>query len=357
MLILTLTFLTAFASYLGIELAIQTNKQITLHQWLHPNYYKNEFPENDFPCRKNLCEEYQKQVAHGYAHMRNKRVVVTCLGRNIAHNLEAFSKRLEATCELFKESTVIIFENDSNDESRDRLKEWAARNPHIKLLELADNKDCILNLPEMYSYGSTSPKRIQKMSWFRNLLLAEVKKNYADYDYMMVIDMDIKGPWSHDGIAHTMGQLYDWDATAAYGIINMFGTAGQLMVMYDVLAYVPYQQEFNADPGIFGVGSDFFRFNFKELLSVKRGDAPIRVRSAFGGITFYKIPSILDAEYVPTRCEHIGLHDSMTANGHDKIYMNPNLIILAGLQGPANPFAEISIFPKKAAIEPIAQTA
>lgn len=345
----TLLFLVSLASFYGFELAIQTKQHITLHQWLHPDYYKNDFPEKDFPCRKNLCATYQQQVAQGYAHMKNKQIFITCLGRNIAENLEAFSKRLEATGNLFKNYTVIIFENDSKDGSRERLKEWTARNPHIKLLELTDNKDCILNLPEMYSYGSTSPTRIQKMSGFRNLLLAEVKKHYNHYDYMMVIDMDIKGPWSHDGIAHTMAQP-DWDAMAAYGIINMFGTAGQLMVMYDVLAYVPYQQEFNTDPGILGVGSDFFRFNFKELLTIKRGDNPVRVRSAFGGMAFYKIPSIMDAQYVPTRCEHIGLHDSMAAHGHDKIYMNPNLIILAGLQGPPNPFAEISIFPKKTAI-------
>lgn len=341
-------------SFLGVELAVQTQKHITLHQLLHPSYYENDFPEKDFPCRKKKRASYQQQVSRGYEHMKQEKIVICCLGRNIAHNLESFRKRLEATGNLFKDYTVLIFENDSSDGSRQLLKDWSATNKHVQVLELENNKDCVLNLPEMYSYGSTSPTRIQKMSCFRNYYLDVVKKNFSHYKYMLVIDMDIKGPWSHDGIAHTMAQT-DWDAVAGYGLINLFGTAGQVLVMYDVLAYVPYGEEFNPDTGVMTVGANMFKYNFIDLRKVKRGDDLIQVRSAFGGMTFYKIASIMDAEYVPTRCEHIGLHDTMAAHGHGKIFMNPNLIILAGLQGPPNPFAEISIFSKKPA--PAQQTA
>jgi len=62
--------------------------------------------------------------------------------------------------------------------------------------------------------------------------------------------------------------------------------------------------------------------------------------SAFNGLAIYKISSILDSRYIiaPKSCGHVGLHDNMRQNNHDKLFINPSMLLYAGMQGPTNRF-------------------
>lgn len=323
--------------YLGTEYIIESDQK-TMHQYRYPEYYEGDFPQGAFPCRPEKQAEYQTLVQKGYVRMAEQTVVITGLARNIAHNFEKIKKRIETTGSLFKEYIVLIFENDSHDETRKLLEAWAAENPRIKLLSIPGIKDGKLNIPNLQTYGPTSKKRIEKMSYFRNIYLAEVHKNYTHFDYMLTIDMDIKGPWNNDGLAHTIAHD-DWDGVASLGLLNQFGTAGLKLIMYDVLAYIKYKEDFTLtvdDTDIYNMG---VRYN-KEIADIKKGDPMIRVRSAFGGMAIYKIPSLKGCWYKPIRCEHIGLHEQMAIYGHNKIFMNPNQLILVGHQGNLNTLAQ-----------------
>ncbi len=323
--------------YLGTEYIIESDQK-TMHQYRYPEYYEGDFPQEAFPCRPEKQAEYQALVKKGYLRMAEQTVVITGLARNIAHNFEKIKKRIETTGSLFKEYIVLIFENDSHDETRKLLEAWAMENPRVKLLCVPEAKDGKLNLPHMHSYGATSKKRIEKMSYFRNIYLAEVQKNYTHFDYMLAVDMDIKGPWNNDGFAHTIAHD-NWDAVASLGLINQFGTVGFKLIMYDVLAHVGYKEEFKLQVDDDDIYAMSVRYN-KTIANIKKGDPMMRVRSAFGGIAIYKISSLKNCSYKPIRCEHIGLHEQMAAHGHNNIYLNPNQLILVGHQGNLNTLAQ-----------------
>jgi hypothetical protein len=330
--------------YLGAEYVIESDQK-TMHQWRHPEYYEGEFPQEAFPCRPEHQQKYHELVTQGYARMSQKTVVITGLARNIAHNFEKMKKRIETTGNFFKEYVVLIFENDSHDGTRKLLEDWAATNPRIKLLSVPGAQDGKLNIPNLHSYGATSKKRIEKMSYFRNIYMAEVHRNYTHFDYMLTIDMDLKGPWNNDGLAHTIAHD-TWDGVASLGLLNQFGTAGFKLIMYDVLAYLTYQEEFKLEVDGDDIYNMSVRYN-KEIGDSKKGDAMIRVRSAFGGMAIYKIPSLKNCWYKPIRCEHIGLHEQMAAHGHKHIFMNPNQLILAGHQGNLNTLAQFKEYYKQ----------
>jgi len=62
--------------------------------------------------------------------------------------------------------------------------------------------------------------------------------------------------------------------------------------------------------------------------------------SAFNGLAIYKMSSILDSRYIiaPKSCGHVGLDDNMRQNNHDKLFINPSMLLYAGMQGPTNRF-------------------
>ncbi len=324
--------IVATVGYLGTEVVIESNQQ-TMHQWLHPSWYSGVFPQDAFPCKPEHQTDYRRLVKKGYKKMRSQTVVIAGLARNIADNFEKIKERIEETGSFFKEYVVLIFENDSDDQTRELLKQWATQNSRVKLIEVPGTHDGKLNLPYMRSYGLTSPKRVEKMAYFRNLYLKEVQTQYQHFDYMLVVDTNLKGPWNNEGLAHTIAHD-DWDAVASLGLLNQFGTAGTKLIMYDVLAYVSYKETFKLNIDESDIQEMNTRYN-KQLKGIAKGDPMTRVRSAFGGMAIYKIPSLKGCSYKPTRCEHIGLHEQMAAHRR-KIFMNPAQIILIGYRGQPN---------------------
>ena len=77
---------------------------------------------------------------------------------------------------------------------------------------------------------------------------------------------------------------------------------------------------------------------FSKMSNIENRNKLIKTTSSFGGLAIYKMEIFnnninytpIDDVYI---CEHIILSDNMIRNGYDKIYINPNMIILVGVQG------------------------
>lgn len=321
-------FLTAFC----FEYFLRRYKNMDMNQFMYPQYYSENFPEHLFSCRSGKEREYKNLVTMGYEKMRSSRIVICGLARDLGTHVVSITKRIDQTGKLFKDYKVLIFENDSSDGTRQALQQWQETNSHVHLIE-CDVKDCIFGDKPMYHYGVTSNNRISRMAYFRNEYLKIVQKNYKKFDYMMVLDFDLKGPWSLDGIAHSIAQD-NWDAIAAYGMHALFGTLGSLYVLYDAQAYVPQDKAYEAMETKQDIVQNYVNMNFYDLYNVKKCDPLVPVKSSFSGLALYKIPSIKNAWYQPGICEHIGFHKHMTKNGHGNIFINPSLLLLSGNQGP-----------------------
>ena len=311
------------------------NKKKTLNQILKPDWYKDvtKFPQKDFKCKKN-CIEYNRRVKVGYKVMRTKRVIFAGLCINIEDKIANLYKRFTYIGQFFKDYKVIMFENDSKDNSRELLKQLSKKNRQFELIECEDVVDCKFKTISASEHGMLSENRMKKMANYRNRVLEYIKK-YKSWDSFCIIDLDLDGPISIDGIAHTFSHYNDWDAISAYGLNGITMSLGK-PVYYDQLAYKDnnldtYKNKLNYLPV------------FVNINTYNVGDTIIKVQSGFAGLSFYKYEILnYDITYTPKdnvyKCEHIIFHENMIANGFNRIYINPNMLLLSGVQGPVNKY-------------------
>jgi len=301
---------------------------VSYHLLKHPEWYQSiYFPEEAFPPREEKAQEYNKKVKIGYEIMKTKKIVITGLAKDISKNIYLNLKRMTKLGELFKDYVITIFENDSIDGTRTIIKEEAKNNPHIKLISCPENPECKLRKISAANTGINSLTRMERMADFRNRTVNDVRKNYSNFDYVLVLDWDITGPISFDGVA-TCFFYKDWHAMTAYGVVGSpIDKSGSSLSYYDSLAYVPL----NKKP---------VKLNYLSLakqtyktwsLGIKdRSQEPIKVQSGFSGCAIYPIYVWLDnsVQYAGYHCEHVAFHFSMIKAGYSNIYINPAMMLL-----------------------------
>ncbi len=280
----------------------------TLHERLFPGLYNSvEFPEDRFPAQNQVA--FQKNVAAGYEYMRGVKLVICGLTKDDEPILPLTIARIEKTGGFFHDYRVIVYENDSQDYTLDLLKKWEKVNPRVKILTESISGTELMQL-----------SRTEKLAYFRNRYLQLVKESdeYADYDFVLVVDMDLKGGWSNDGIATSFARL-DWEIVAA----NSIGYHYLRKTYYDMFALLPKTI----------LKTDLVYKIFGEGWQLHRGDPLIRIQSGFGGLALYRKEAIIAREYSgiingARVCEHVSL------NGDNSLrcFLNPSQITITGTQ-------------------------
>ena len=309
--------------------------RITMHEIIAPQLYRGL----DVPCTyvkvpQECKTAYDDAVQRGYDIMSKSKMVFCILCRDMTEKVSLLQRRVTLTCRSFNDYAVVIFENDSEDNTRQLLKQWQSSDPqHVHLLECPEAADCRLKQLKMYTYGNLSASRMRRMADFRNRYVNYTKKNFSDFDYAIVLDGDTQGPWSVDGIAHTIGQREQpqWDVVAAMAQASFPGTFGTHMIMNDALAYV-------GDDNAKLVAQDGAMKKIDFALRVfdhsrRPGEPMYAVRSAFNGMAIYRLPAFFAGSYGTDECEHIGKHETMAAAGYGRIFINPALLLYTGAQG------------------------
>lgn len=307
----------------------------SLLEILHPEWFENptKFPTNDprFTCSKN-CNNYWSKVSDGYNIMATKRLIIAGLCINIEKKIPFLKQKIEHLGGFFREYKCVIFENDSKDNTRPLLKQLTKQNNNIILIDCPDAVDCKYGVIGATQHGLISEKRMEKMSKYRNKLLEHIKENYFDYDCVMFLDLDLRGPIDINGVANSFGYYNNWDSISAFGLSGVSFTTGH-PIYYDTLAY--NDGKYNVYNSTLDALKIIIAMNNKEI-----GDEPIKVLSGFGGMALYKMKIFNDPnkiDYTPMDgkyvCEHYILHNNMIRNGFDKIFVNPNMVLLSGPQG------------------------
>jgi hypothetical protein len=304
----------------------------------HRNYYNRiDFPVNSFI---KITPSYTKKVETGKQVAKTKTMVICCLARNVAHVLPLAKLKLERIGDQFKDYRVVIFENDSSDSTRSDLIEWKRENHRIHIIECNtdpdETLDCKLNERSLYDVGCLSQERMHKMSRFRNMYLNYVKKNLIDFDFMMVYDIDISGPVHVDGLLTSFASPNEWDVMCANGLSPIPGTCGLMYQYYDEVSLINPDENYEGlkHATMIDLITRYIDRVFDRRYS---GEELIPLKSAFGGYTIYKIPSMLhdDVLYLPEyKCEHIYLHKKLADHGYGRLFINPYAMILVGRQGP-----------------------
>ena len=273
-------------------------------------------------------ESPSEVTSFGFERMKTSKVVICSLLRDVEPKMDLIQKRCERVGSMFKDYRIVIVENDSSDNTRQKLFEWRNKNPRVNILGCGENNNvgrCTLPHAKTKTESHlVTKKRIEKMSYLRNLYLDYIRENFGDFDFTIIWDMDVIGTIYLDGIADSVGQMtfpqseyLHANAMCAYGIYKW----GLLKLYYDTYAH----QDFG----------DNFHINLKTVHDVKKGlgipfrdlGSPQPVKSCFGGFTLYRTKVLINQEtnYDPPSeenidCEHVTLHRKIPF-----VYMNPRM--------------------------------
>jgi hypothetical protein len=293
----------------------------TLHERLFPKLYKSvEFPESHFPAADPV--DFSRKADAGYRRMKEVKVIICGLTKDDATTLPLTILRIEKTGGCFLDYRVVVYENDSRDNTLSILQRWEAVNPKVEIITES------ISGTEIMQWSRT-----EKLAHFRNRYLNLIRESpeYSDFDFVMIVDMDLKGGWSNDGIAVSFARS-DWDIVAG----NSIGYHNLRRTYYDMFALSPKT--------IFKTG--FVYKIIGEGWQLHRGDPFIPITAGFGGLALYRKEAILHRKYCgiihgEKKCEHI----SLNADNSLRCFLNPGQITVTGTQEvkkyrPASPKAD-----------------
>ena len=271
------------------------------------------FPENHYSngAGNATCSS---SISRGRVKMSKSTVVICGLARSIAGILPRTIARIERTGSMFRNYTVFLVENDSNDTTAQQLVSWANRNRHVIIRSFNNN---------LKHYPSTKHRlRTSQLARLRNYYLRYLQS--VRTDFAIILDTDLEVGWSYDGIASTFGND-DWDVVGSNSIIyrsyvDIDGVTKRMPIYYDAWA-------FRDDKGnSFDNGATRSPF--------PKSKAWVPCRSCFGGLAIYSARALADVQYGGEDCEHVVLHEQMRARGRDKIFVNPCQITVYNEETP-----------------------
>jgi hypothetical protein len=135
---------------------------------------------------------------------------------------------------------------------------------------------------------------------------------------VILLDTDLHGGWSYDGVANTYGHI-GWDFVGAYGLIfRRVGWAPNRLAHYDAWAY---RKDLAFTP-----------LTTKQVNAIhfRRGEPLQAVSSCFGGLGVYTMPAYLAGRYDGWDVEHVTFHRELHRRGFGRTFLNPSQIVLYG---------------------------
>lgn len=287
----------------------------TLDEVVRPQRYQVRFPERAFPPRANRRTAQEQRIGAGRSIAARSHVAVCAALYNRPDLALLLRLRVEALAPHFRRLTVHVLGDDSTDETRTVLRDWAAASPTQ-----------VRNVPV-----PALPREVfAKMAALRNALLESVEAD-GEPELLLMLDGDLEGPVSERGLLHALAVLDEESACAAvtaFGVNNRFGIDLVLPTFgysyYDPLAFREHEfARVRSDAAI-----------RLRLLGVNVGDPPFRVKSAFGGAALYRASALRGLRYPadPADCEHVAFHRVLHERGHH-VVVDPSFLLLAGKQG------------------------
>jgi len=283
----------------------------------------------DFPielCPRNPNSDIETRISIGVQIAQSSRIKFVGIAKDAAPYINRNIEICKYIGERFANYDIYVYENDSTDNTVDILKHHNIAFDSEKRPDLAYTRD---DSPDIDPYHY---KRCVKLVEARNRYMS---LDYSDYDYVCVIDWDIKGGWWIEGFFHALTALNYLPEAGAVGAYGMLGEGtGKVQLencdlknrlMYDSFAYRSKNAPERLHISQVGV------FNY---VRTSIGDNPIEVNSNFGGITMYKKEALSGRTYSAKHwepengdvdCDHVCLHRGMREDGY-KIYMDPTFI-------------------------------
>jgi len=233
-------------------------------------------------------------------------VVIVGCAKNIANYLPNSIEVLRMIRSCFMESRVIIYENDSNDDTLNILENFAKDDKRVEII----------------SQKNVRGLRTQVLSHGRNILLQKALSYKPEY--LVVMDMDIINlELTKKGFLSSFDYNFDWAA--------MF--ANQKDFYYDIYALRTLDDWLNFDFHLcLNIIKDYEYCVQSRSKKIDENNDPIQVHSAFGGLGIYKTKYIpAEARYYGgenenEECEHVPFNKKILG----KLFINPKMLNSSG---------------------------
>ncbi len=230
-----------------------------------------------------------------------KNIIITGVCRNISKYIFNSIHKFIYLNYYFQDFKIIIYENDSNDNTLKELYDFKTLFNNINIIVITEK--------------NIKGTLTQRISYARNKILNYIHDNELNPDYVINIDMDdILLEFKTDTILYPFYETIEW---------SMFGANS--LIYYDMWALrtIKYPDK------------DFWedkKLPLKERLTyyfkIHKESCPIPVISCFNGIGIYKYKHIIDCFYDGNNtCEHITFHKDMINNHNAKLFIHPKLIV------------------------------
>lgn len=285
-------------------------------------------------------------------------IIINVMARDTVDAIEALRLNVEALARFFPKLSVVVFENDSVDGSREAFVDWSknAQGYLVDIMQCKEAPDCKFGETHRYEEGFESTDYFKKsavgsMVRFRQRMADYIlaAPAYKDFTHSIVMDMDLGISLSPLGILHSLGKAPE-NAIASSGRTLWPGSMGSLAPPYDFSAFRPFVTDKNRRVveihrkwfcGLMPPGDKWRNqcdavssMHMMEVLAGDRsGDELYRVDSAFNGAVLYPLSDLRESgtKYDwgddGQRCEHIGynlgLRKTMYVNPKWDMHLNP----------------------------------
>jgi hypothetical protein len=259
----------------------------------------------------------------------NVEIILCSIIKNSNKYLQLYFDIIYNLKKMFTNLKVVVYENDSADDTLHSLQKFSFANDYFKLLyekNVNFDKNFVNGIIKNYKskkvlYKKSKKdliertKRLINIVYARNYVLNYVQEN-LNPEYLIWLDVDeILINFKVDSILDVFN----------YKELNWSMMGGNSKIYYDYWALRDkyYKLDFWNDIDL----NDNTRL--KNLcFKIASFSSLIEVDSCFNGIGIYKYKYLKDLKYEYTcECEHIGLHKQMKKKYNSRFFINPKIIL------------------------------
>lgn len=269
------------------------------------------------PVSPEFQKLYIDKVNAGIEHAKTLDIVFIGLARNVDSTI-SLSLPYLLEMPIFKSVELVVFENDSTDNTKQILSSLQTKFSNLHYLT------------EDYSAPhlplSKSTERTEALAKYRNICQSYIKTYLSIKDYVIVLDLDFIDI-SFNGILNTFGWLVDKNIDAicgnSYQLKHIFSKETKTLWNYDSWAFrgnwwIDKQTEIkDYDPML------WFGFWIPPI-----GSPLIKINSGFGGMATYKYSYFFKSNYEGYDCEHVCFHKNLANISDFQLFLNPSQAML-----------------------------
>jgi hypothetical protein len=254
-----------------------------------------------------FAADYLRHVEIGEQEFSDASVVFVGLARNCALHLQANLGRLERLAEKCREWRLHIETNDNEDNTDQVLIDFCRHYPQATFLSQRLDR-------QQFGAEFAGPRTVA-LAEYRTACQRWVRDHASQADYVVVIDFDAWGGWSHSGFLHGIGRMHKTPDAAGMASVSLmeWQKHGQWL-HYDCWAL---RLNSSFDDYTAGLGG------WKHQWLPPVGSPPVPVASAFGGMAIYDTYAYLKGTYDGSDCEHVPFTRTMTERTKMRMYLDP----------------------------------